>query len=62
MPARVCSTLRTLEFELLSRQHFCTRRPGPWSLALRLHSTDGMLCPIEFERRQAAAAATVIAA
>jgi len=61
----------TLEFELLSRQHFCTREQARRAVAgwideyntVRRHSTDGMLSPIEFERRQAAAAAaTVVAA
>ena len=59
----------TLEFELLSRQHFCTREEARRAVAgwideyntVRRHSTDGMLSPIEFER-QRAAAATVVAA
>jgi putative transposase len=60
----------TLEFELLSRQHFCTREQARRAVAgwideyntVRRHSTDGMLSPVEFERRRAAAAATVVAA
>jgi len=59
----------TLEFELLSRQHFSTRGLGRRAVARRLdeynrvrrHSTDGMLIPVEFEYRQAAAAAEVAA-
>ena len=55
----------TLEFELLSRQHFSTREQARRAVAgwvdeyntVRRHSTDGMLSPVEFERRQAAAAA-----
>jgi transposase InsO family protein len=55
----------TLEFELLSQQHFSTREQARRAVAgwldeyntVRRHSTDGMLSPVEFERRQAAAAA-----
>jgi transposase InsO family protein len=54
----------TLEFELLSRQHFSTREQARRAVAgwideyntVRRHSTDGMLSPVEFERRAAAAA------
>jgi transposase InsO family protein len=59
----------TLEFELLSRQHFSTREQARRAVAgwideyntARRHSTDGMLSPVEFERRQAAAATEVAA-
>jgi putative transposase len=55
----------TLEFELLSQQYFSTREQARRVVAgwideyntVRRHSTDGMLSPVEFERRQAAAAA-----
>ena len=54
----------TVEFELLSRQHFSTREQARRAVAgwideyntIRRHSTDGMLSPVEFERRQAVAA------
>lgn len=53
----------TLEFELLSQQHFSTREQARRAVAgwldeyntIRRHSTDGMLSPVEFERRRAAA-------
>jgi putative transposase len=54
----------TLEFELLSRQHFSTREQARRAVAgwideyntVRRHSTDNMLSPVDYERRQAAAA------
>ena len=54
----------TLEFELLSRQHFSTREQARRAVAgwideyntVRRHSTDDMLSPVDYERRQAAAA------
>ena len=57
----------TLEFELLSQEYFSTREqarrrsPGGSTTMVRRHSTDEMLSPVEFERRQAAAAREVAA-
>ena len=59
----------TLEFELLSRQHFSTREQARRAVAgwideyntVRRHSTAGMLSPVDYERRQAAAATEVAA-
>ena len=50
----------TLEFELLSQQHFSTREQARRAVAawideyntVRRHSTDLMLSPVDFERRQ----------
>ena len=60
----------TLEFELLSRQHFSTREQARRAVAgwideyntVRRHSTDLMLSPIDFERREALARMTAAAA
>jgi len=59
-----------VEFELLSRQHFCTREQARRAVAgwideyntVRRHSTDLMLSPIDFERREALARMTAAAA
>lgn len=55
----------TLEFELLRAQHFATREQARRSVAgwideyntERRHSTNGMLCPLDYELAQAAARA-----
>ena len=56
----------TLEFELLSQQHFSTREQARRAVAnwideyntVRRHSTDQMLSPVAFERTQAHARAS----
>ena len=53
-----------VEFELLRSNRFGTREQARRAVAawldeyntVRRHSTDGMLSPVEFERRQAVAA------
>jgi transposase InsO family protein len=54
----------TLEFELLRQHHFTTREQARRAVAdwideyntLRRHSTNSMLCPVDYERVQAQAA------
>ena len=59
----------TVEFELLRGNHFATREQARRVVAgwideyntVRRHSTAGMLSPVDYERRQAAAATEVAA-